>query len=413
VQKISDLSGGIYVLLSSIVLISTVIGVNSSLVKTAFPTTSDSERNIASSPSFSNQEILDPDLDWIHMKNKSHTRYGDYSTNIESVDYHSNGKTLDAILWLYFPFQVNQSRLNEEVNYGMYIDADFNQRTGYGGIEYKFELSWNSQSKNWTKVLEKWSHFGETIVLDNQTTPYTNFSKKDAHYVTLSADLDSMLYPKKYEVVFYGEVKRDGYLITDFTRMVAIPPLELAVSSSPNSVELRKGETRTIEVKVNTTQGYEPTINLNTTSQSKYLISDFTQNDTSPDRNYTLRIPSYGIATTPLTIASTENAPIGPYTLFIFANSSFPPEQFIESRSPQESRASSGLLPASALTSENIFTQYSLLVTVREPLTLIDHIGNLWDKVGQPIAFVTGIIIGHVGPWIYTKIRERWKNPRS
>jgi hypothetical protein len=56
--------------------------------------------------------------------------------------------------------------------------------------------------------------------------------------------------------------------------------------------------------------------------------------------------------------------------------------------------------------------QYSLLVTVREPLTLIDHIGNLWDKVGWPISFVTGIIIGHVGPWIYIKIRERWKSQR-
>lgn len=400
-----------YVLLAS--LIFSVIILYIPLIKDATSSTAKIDRNILISPSFSNQEILDPDFDWIHMKNKSHTRNGDYSTNIESVDYNSNGKTLDAILWLYFPFQVNQSSLNEEVNYGMYIDADFNPRTGYGGIEYKFELSWNSQSKNWTKVLEKWSHFGGTIVLDNQTIPYTNFSKKDAHYVILSTDLDSMLYPKKYKVVFYGEVKRDGYLITDFTRMVAIPPLELAVSSSPNSVELRKGETKTIEVKVNTTQGYEPTISLNTTSQSKYLISDFTQNDTSPDPKYILRIPSYGIATTPLTIASTENAPVGPYTLFIFANSSFPPEQLIESKSPQESRASSGLLPASALTSENIFTQYSLLVTVREPLTLIDHIGDLWDKVGQPISFVTGIIIGHIGPWIYTKVRERRKNQRS
>lgn len=400
-----------YILLASLVF--SIIILYIPLIKNATSSTAKIDRNILISPSFSNQEILDPDFDWIHMKNKSHTRNGDYSTNIESVDYYSNGKTLDAILWLYFPFQVNQSSLNEEVNYGMYIDADFNQGTGFGGIEYKFELSWNSQSKNWTKVLEKWSHFGETIVLDNQTIPYTNFSKKESHYVMLSADLDNMLYPKKYKVVFYGEVKRDGYLITDFTRMVAIPPLELAVSSSPNSVELRKGETKTIEVKVNTTQGYEPTINLNTTSQSKYLISDFTQNDTSPDPKYTLRIPSYGIATTPLTIASTENAPVGPYTLFIFANSSFPPEQLIESKSPQESRASSGLLPASALTSENIFTQYSLLVTVREPLTLIDHIGDLWDKVGQPISFVTGIIIGHIGPWIYTKVRERRKNQRS
>ncbi|HEU4448150.1 MAG TPA: hypothetical protein VFR94_26000 [Nitrososphaeraceae archaeon] len=411
--KALRLSGDKYVILSSVAFISAVILFNSPLVKTAFSTASNIERNSASSPSFPNQEIIDPDFDWIHMKNNSYTRNGDYSTNIESVDYYSDGKTLEAILWLYFPFQVNQSRLNEEVNYGMYIDADFSERTGNGGIEYKFELGWNNQSKKWNKVLEKWSHYGETIVLDNQTIPYTSFSKKDAHYVRLIADLETMLFPKKYKVVFYGEVRRDGDLISDYTRMVAIPPLELFVSSTPNSVELRRGETKTLEVKVNTTQGYEPTINLNATSPSKYLVADFTQNDASSDHDYILRIPSYGIATVPLTIGSTENAPIGPFTLFIFANSSFPPDQLIKSSYPQDARASSNSsLPPSALTSENIFTHSSLLVNVREPLTWIDHLSNFWDKLGQPLAFITGIITGHIGPWLYVKIRQRWVSRR-
>jgi len=31
------------------------------------------------SPSFANQEITDPGLDWIIMKNNTHTPYGDYS----------------------------------------------------------------------------------------------------------------------------------------------------------------------------------------------------------------------------------------------------------------------------------------------------------------------------------------------
>jgi hypothetical protein len=235
----------------------------------------------SSSPSFPNQEIIDPDLDWIYMRNKTHALNGDRSTDIEAVDYHSDGKTLNAILWLYFPFQVEQSPLNEEVDYGMFIDADFDDKTGFGGVEYKVELGWNNQSKKWAKVVEKWSAFGDPLGLENETIPYTNFTKKDAHYVLLSVDLDDVLTPKKYKVIFYGQVRREGYLITDFSRMVAVPPLELAVSTSPNSVEVRKGEQKTIEVKVNTTQGYEPTVNLNATSQSKDIIFDFTQNDSS------------------------------------------------------------------------------------------------------------------------------------
>lgn len=163
------------------------------------------------SPSFPNQEILDPTGDWIDLKSRELTKQGDRSTGIESVDYYSDGDTLNAILWLYFPSKVEPSpSLYEFVNYGMYIDADFDETTGLGGIEYKVELSWNNQSRQWTKVLEKWSHFGDSVVLYNQTIPYTNFTKKGEHYVWLSTDLGSMLSPMKYNATFYGEVETRG-----------------------------------------------------------------------------------------------------------------------------------------------------------------------------------------------------------
>ena len=321
------------------------------------------------SPSFSMQEIIDPDFDWIIMKNSSRAQYGDNSTDIESVEYYSDGKMLNATLWLYFPFQVNQSHLNEEVNYGMYIDADFDKRTGYYGIDYKYELHWDSLNEKWTRVIQKWSHFGNTLVLDNQTISYTNFSKKDSHYVRLSADLDAMLSPERYNVVFYAEARREGDLITDLTRTVAIPPLEVAISQTPSSVEVRRGETKTIEVKVNTSQGYEPTVNLTAGSQSDDIILDFTPDDTLAIPTFTVRIPSYGFATMPLTIRATDDATIAPVTLFIVANSSFPLEELIE---PSTDSSINELLPYS---NENIFSSASSLIMIREPLTLQDRLG--------------------------------------
>ena len=68
---------------------------------------------------------------------------------------------MNATLWLYFPFKVHPRSTDENVNYGMFIDSDFDDTTGFGGIDYKVEIGWNNQSKQWTKVLEKWSHFGE------------------------------------------------------------------------------------------------------------------------------------------------------------------------------------------------------------------------------------------------------------
>jgi hypothetical protein len=397
----------VIVLLLQISLLGNIFAISYITTTIGYRTTTDtasSSTTTDSSPSFPNQEIIDPDLDWIDLKNRSYTKGGDRSTDIESVDYYSDGHTLNAILWLYFPFKINPPSSYKNINYGMYIDADFDETTGFGGIEYKVELGWNNQTKTWTKVLEKWSHFGDTVVLDNKTIPsYTNFSKKGAHYVLLSADLDAMLSPKKYKVIFYGEVNKGGSFKTDFTREVAIPPLELTVSTSPNSVELRKGEQKTIEVRINTTQGYEPTINLHTTSPSKHLIFDFTQNDTENIPTFTLRIPSYGVATIPLTISSSEDAPLGPSTVFIFANSSFPPEQFIKPKQVQ-TRTTSFLPP---IESENIFRQSTLLVTLQEPLTLPDYIGDFWNKVGGPVVFVYGILAG-ISPWVFTKIKGRF-----
>jgi hypothetical protein len=371
---------------------------------TTFATTI--SNNITNLPSFPNQEILDSRTDWIDLKTRSFTKAGDRTTDIESVDYFSDGNNLGAILWLYFPVKSQPNPINEEVDYGMYIDADFDDKTGYGGIEYKVEISWDNETKEWRKVLEKWSHYGETLTVQNQTIPFANFSKEGEHYVVLSADLNAMLSPKRYKAIFYGEVRREGSLRTDFTRWVAIPPLELTLASSPNSVDLRKGEEKTIEVKVNTTQGYEPTVNLNATSHSKHIILDFTQNDTINVPVYALRIPSYGIATIPLTITSSKDASVGPYTLFIFANSSFPSEEFIEPKSFTQ-RRTSGIVPTS-ISSENIFTESTLLVTLQDPLTLIDHISDFWNKVGGPMSFIYGILAG-ISPWLYTRIKERVK----
>lgn len=366
------------------------------------------------SPSFRNQEILDPKLDWINMKTRQFTSDGDRATDIESVDYYSDGKTLNSILWLFFPFKPNPISY-EDVNYGMYINSDFDDGTGFGGIDYKVEINWNNHTKKWSKVLEKWSHFGEVLVLENDTVPYSAFSKEGGggHYVMLSADLAKMLSPEKYKVVFYGEVRGDdGVLRTDFTRMVAVPPLELTISTSPSSVDLRKGQERTIEVKVSTVQGYEPTVNLNANTQTDNIIVDFTENDTSASSSHVLRIPSYGVATIPMTITASEDASLGPYTLFIFANSSFPPEELIKPQLSSQDSVNVDFLPFSIRTVENIFSDSTLLLTLQEPLTIIDEISDFWNKVGSPISFMYGILAGLM-PWVFTKIRNRHKNHRE
>jgi hypothetical protein len=45
-----------------------------------------------------------------------------------------------------------------------------------------------------------------------------------------------------------------------------------------------------------------------------------------------------------------------------------------------------------------------------EALTLVDHISNLWSKLGDVLTFITGIVTGYLGPWIYNKMKQQVKN---
>ena len=216
----------------------------------------------------------------------------------------------------------------------------------------------DKNTKKWNKVIESWSPYGKTKVLYN-ITDYKNFYNKGENYVTISFDLDKILKPEKYKVLFYAEISKDEIYITDFTRWVAIPPPQLIVSTSPNSIDLIPGEKKTIEVRVNSTAGYEPTVNLFT--QNREEIHSFLQYNR-------LRIPSYGMATTPLTITTSTNSSAGPYTLFIFANTTFPPEELLKTRISNTDYRSS--IPI-----DNILTQSSMLITIKDPQPFIDQLG--------------------------------------
>jgi hypothetical protein len=121
-----------------------------------------------------------------------------------------------------------------------------------------------------------------------------------------------------------------------------------------------------------------------------------------------LNIPTLGEATVPLTIKASDDASVGPYTLFISANSTFPSEQLIEVGSQNEANSSI----YSTLPPEYVVTQSSVLVTIQEPLAWVDEVSNFWNKVGNPISFIYGILAG-ISPWIYTRLRSRIKNDKQ
>jgi hypothetical protein len=336
------------------------------------------------SPSFLEQEIGDITNDWIDMKkNQIYDKIGEMYTDITSVDYYSNGKMLNATLWLKFPFKEKPPM--KEVDYGMFIDADFNSKTGYGGMDYKVELQWKNESKVWNKVIETWSRNGKERTIATYPN-MSNFFEKEKNYVTISVELQKILYPQKYKVLFYADFRRDdGILISDFTRWIAIPPLELGISTIPKSIELFQGISDNIQVMINSTEGYAPKINLTLENKPRETFFDYDLNE--------IILPSYGMATIPIKITPTKDSRIGPQTFYVTVKSNFPADEIIK------------IMGKHSVPSENIIKRSAVLLTIKPEPDLLDKIQMSWGKVGDFTQFIYGIIAG-LSPFIYQQIRK-------
>ena len=221
----------------------------SAIIEIVIPYSSLFQNAQAASPSFSRREAAGNSHNLFDIWNNQTVNDPSY-IDIKSVNYFSDGRHLNATIWL-DSFEPIPPAEHDNVNYGMYFDADFNSSTGVKGIDYKAEISWDKKNQTWTRVFEEWG--------TNTTSPKTlskelakNFFENGSSYVTLSADLDLMISPDRYRVAFYAETLDGGFTsIVDGTDWVSIPPSEYTLSISPSPLRLRQNDPSTVEVMIN------------------------------------------------------------------------------------------------------------------------------------------------------------------
>jgi len=144
------------------------------------------------SPSFVRQEILDDDHDRIfNVYQKEEANLGlprgfafkeddcpnriecskrieaslyDGLTDILAVNYFSNGKILNATVWLRDDITNVESLRNiTRLTYGMLIDSDANPQTGSDGIDHSVDIQWVSPPVSvpsqsvWLKLIAEWT----------------------------------------------------------------------------------------------------------------------------------------------------------------------------------------------------------------------------------------------------------------
>ena len=340
------------------------------------------------------QSIRDAPFDWINIDKQTGTTEGDPSTDIVEVTYFTNGKTLNSTIWVLFPFRelpVGYSIFN----YGMLIDSDFDEDTGAGGIDYQLEIRWNNETNTWTRVLTEWSSTAVGGRILEESKNFTHFSGDQLFYVSFPIELEDISNPNKFRAVYYAESKREASpLITDFTKWINVPPQELQVATYPQSIELRQGETKTVELTINSTSGLEPDVILYSENQDTDPVLDFSANK--------LKIPSNGFASIPLTVSTSDNTKIAPHTIFIFANSSYPALEFVKVNATSNDFEFPLKIPG-----DDKMVKTSLLIDVKEPLSLTDKIGEFWNKLGELLLFLYGVVAG-LSPMIFNAIRKKW-----
>lgn len=350
---------------------------------------------VFASPAFARQEIRDESVDWIDMDTHLRTE-GSPFTDIQVVSYLSDGKVLNVTFWLLTSFVEKPS--SDMVSYGMLIDVDANNETGWHGIDYMTKIMW--KNKTWTKILEEWSSHGESRLLDNQTN-YAGFFDKQKRYVLLSLNLDTVGFPEQYRVVFFTQqlFKKENpvHIIGDFTRWVHIPPPEFVVSTSPSFLQLRAGDQKIIEVQIKSVTGFRSLIQL----FSKTIESDLEVKFT-PDE---FELPPYGTDTAALQINVREDKEPGPYRVSVSANATFP-EFFIE-----EGVSNDINFKVPFVKNENVTSRATLMMDLQNAPSLGEKFMAFWGVVGDPLNFALAIATG-IGGWFLAKIKRKNKQKR-
>ena len=336
----------------------------------------------SASPSFTNQEISDGIMDWIDIDTQEYSKNASLFTDIRRVDYFSNGRTLNATVWLSAPFNDDPPSVGtESVSYGIFIDADFNDDSGsFYGVDHQLEISW--QNKSWTRNLATISSLGDIRILDTKSN-YTGFFDISQNYLSLSVDLTSIDSSDKFKLIFYTIEKQENESThkMDLSKWITVPPLTMALSLTPNSAQVRPGEEQVITAYVNSTNPFDSTARLfpmnNSEIKSKFIPAK-------------LGVPPFGKERTNLIIDAKKNAEVGEGELNVVANATIP-------LSTDSNNPLLGIFPNKI---EAASIQSSLSVNVLPPLTAAEQLSKFLNVYSNYASFIplviTAIVTGAI-----------------
>jgi hypothetical protein len=385
----------------------------------------------ASSPPFSHQEISNNFRHWtiFPLDKNANCKGIEKSISVpqmEAVSYSSNGKFFNATIWLSSQFNEVPSEDHRPM-YSMGIGVIPASDTKLK-VDYVLTIWWNQLRQYWIRTLEEVST-DSTRVLEEDLN-FTDFFDKaqslrkieDRGHVNLSLDLDKITSPDQYFALFLvADVNKtkdpEGFTqfcgLTDFSdTAVPIPPARFNLSPSSNLIEMRQGDERRIELRINSTSIVNPLISLNS-SKPKGIE----EVKIEPDKLY---LPPAGMVTSILDIKAMNNAEVQPYTIPIYANISFPKIDVgpytLPIFSERELTPKINLAQISAVNGASNNLSSSIIprpayisVNMEKSPTPEEQFKSLWDIYGDPLSLVIGGFVAGFAALVMDKLRKRSK----
>jgi hypothetical protein len=359
------------------------------------------------SPSFARQEVNDEIHDLKQFagtqdSNNSHEKTIDHSNtkkdslseavDIQRISYSSGRNFLNATLWLEGN-GVNENPRSYGANmvaYGMVIDADNNEKTGKAGFDYQVEIQLSNGT--WHRTSLEWGSDSSYRIL-NVNQGYGDFFRNNQSYVLLYLDLDTIVSPQNYKLMFYSTaLYGKSNFIYDLSSLIDVPPPQYNVLTIPNPVVLRQGEQKIIGVQLKSTTGMIPQI-MNYTVEEHQSNIDVNFN---PDK---ANVSSFGIEPATFMIATSKEAQIGQYTIPLLANistgSSFPLNVFFGHSNATISTKGSKAVPT------------NLTISVLEPVSMQEQVKDFWSTYGPLITLMGAGFAGGVSTYVFDRLRKR------
>lgn len=329
----------------------------------------------------------------------------DIFSNLSSISYVSDGKSLNSTFWLSSNFTETPPSMSIPT-YAILIDVDSNSFTGSSGIDYIAQISWSNKTKDWSYIIQEWSQSKQArfiYEISNYTAFYGNKKIADKYdfsnsgYIHLNLDLKKIGPVDNARAIFLIEyelkIKDQTYRLADFSKWVPLPPPEFTLAMTPNSISLRPEEQKTTLIELQSNSSISPSV-LFDLGQTTGLKVNLTSDEIS--------VPSYGIASTHLNIHNMRKVgDVLSEKLPVIASINFPKISFNYNNN--------------TVTFDGDYRNLTTFVDISflPPLELKDYLNDIWTTIGTPlygfIGLITAIVVGIAGitKWFLNKSKMK------